>query len=87
LRTPCRVEGDDPDSKRSAGSSKNTLGKLFVCLPGNRGRGVAAPSKREVGLVGGPQRTPPKVIFGNYCGRRAEWGDLTDLLAGSAEAV
>jgi hypothetical protein len=26
-------------------------------LPGNRGRGVAAPSKREVGLVGVPQRT------------------------------
>jgi hypothetical protein len=36
LRTPCPVEGLDPDSKRSAGASANTLGKLIVCLPGNR---------------------------------------------------
>jgi hypothetical protein len=63
LRTPCRVEGVNPDSKRSAGSLANTLGKPLVCLPGNRGRGVAAPSKREVGLVGVPQSTTPKVII------------------------
>jgi hypothetical protein len=61
LRTPCRVEGVDPDSKRSAGSSANTLGKLLVCLPRGRGRGVAAPSKREVRLVG-PQKVSFEII-------------------------
>ena len=35
LRTPCRMEGIDPDSKRSTGSSANTLGQLLSCLPGN----------------------------------------------------
>jgi hypothetical protein len=58
LHTSCRVEGVDPDSKRSPGSSEKTLWRLSACSPGNWRRGVAALSTREVRLVG--VRTPPQ---------------------------